>query len=356
MSVLFTPLRLRELTVRNRVWMSPMCQYSAVDGLLGDWHLAHLLTRAVGGVGLVMIEATAVTAGGRISPADVGLYNDGQQRALQRVVTAVHEQGVAVGVQLSHAGRKASVQPPWLGGGPVPDGRGWQSYGPSALAFPGLPAPRELTGAQLDAIASSFAAAARRADEAGVDIVELHAAHGYLLHSFLSPLSNERGDRYGGELTARMRFPLQVVEQVRAAWPDHKPLLLRLSATDYLPDAWDVEQSVVFAKELAVRGVDLVDASSGGIGAAASIPVGPGYQVELAATIRAGADVPTAAVGMITGASQAEQIVATGAADAVFLGRALLSDPYWAHRAGGALGASVTWPVQYQRAPRPAAG
>lgn len=356
MSVLFTPLRLRDLTFRNRVWMSPMCQYSAVDGVLGDWHLAHLLTRAVGGAGLVMTEATAVTADGRISPADVGLYNNEQQRALRRVVTAVHAQGAAVGVQLSHAGRKASAQPPWLGGGPVPDGEGWQSCGPSGLAFPGLPVPRELTKTELDSIADAFVAAARRADEAGVDVVELHAAHGYLLHSFLSPLSNERSDDFGGDLSARMRFPLQVAEQVRAAWPDHKPLLVRVSATDYLPDAWDVEQSVVFAKELAVRGVDLVDASSGGIVAAAPIPVGPGYQVPLAAAIRAGAGVPTAAVGLITEASQAEQIIADGAADAVFLGRALLRDPYWVHRAGDVLGESVPWPVQYQRAQRPAAG
>ncbi len=348
---LFTPLTLRSVTFPNRAWVSPMCQYSARDGLPTDWHLVHLGSRAVGGAGLVMTEATAVTAEGRISPADLGLWSAAHQEALARLVEVVHANGARAGVQLAHAGRKASTRPPWQGHGAVPIGEGgWATCAPSPVAFGDLPAPRELDAAELPGLAQAFAHAAARAAQAGADVVEVHAAHGYLLHQFLSPLSNRRTDGYGGDLAGRMRFPLEVVEAVRAAWPASRPLFVRVSATDWVPGGWDLGQTVAFAKELASRGVDLVDCSSGGLVVDAVVPASPGYQVPFAAAVRAQAGLATAAVGLVTDAGQAQAIVAGGEADAVFLARALLRDPYWPLRAAAELGAEARWPVQYQRA------
>jgi 2,4-dienoyl-CoA reductase-like NADH-dependent reductase (Old Yellow Enzyme family) len=353
MSSLFAPLTLRGTTMRNRVWVSPMCQYSAVDGLPDDWHLVHLGARAVGGAGLVLTEATAVSPEGRISPQDTGLWNDAQAAQWERIASFVRAQGAAVGVQLAHAGRKASTHRPWGGRGHVaPADGGWQTVGASPLAFGQLPAPRELDAAGLAAVRDDFVAAARRADAVGFDVAEVHAAHGYLLNTFLSPLSNSRTDAYGGDLSGRMRFPLEVVEAVRAVWPEHKPLVLRISASDWVEGGWTVDDSVVLAKEAAARGVDLVDCSSGGVSPDQRIDVGPGYQVPFAAAVRA-AGVPSGAVGMITDPRQAEAIVAEGSADVVLLARELLRDPHWPLRAAAELGVDAPWPDQYVRA-RPA--
>ena len=353
MSPLFAPLTLRGTTMRNRIWVSPMCQYSAVDGLPDDWHLVHLGARAVGGAGLVLTEATAVSPEGRISPQDTGLWNDAQAESWERIAAFVRAQGAAVGVQLAHAGRKASSHRPWGGRGYVPpaDG-GWQTVGASALAFGELPAPQELEAAGLAKVRDDFVAAARRADAVGFDVAELHAAHGYLLNTFLSPLSNTRTDAYGGDLAGRMRFPLEVVEAVRAVWPEDKPLVLRISASDWVEGGWTVDDSVLLAKEAAARGVDLVDCSSGGVSPDQRIEVGPGYQVPFAAAVRA-AGVPSGAVGMITEPRQAEAILAEGSADVVLLARELLRDPHWPLRAAAELGADGAWPDQYVRA-RPA--
>jgi 2,4-dienoyl-CoA reductase-like NADH-dependent reductase (Old Yellow Enzyme family) len=358
--VLFEPITLRELTVPNRGWMSPMCQYSAASegpdvGAPTDWHLVHLGSRAVGGAGLVMAEATAVNAEGSISPHDLGLWNDRQQAAFARVARFVSEHGAVAGVQLAHAGRKASVHAPWLGGGPVaPADGGWATVGPSPVAFGDYAPPAELTVAQLARIVDDFAAAARRAVAAGFSVVEVHGAHGYLLHEFLSPYSNRRTDAYGGAFPNRIRLALEVAEAVRAEWPAHLPVLFRVSGTDWLGDdperAWTIEQSVALAKELAARGVDLVDVSSGGNVERVDIPLGPGYQVPLAAAIRAGAGVPVAAVGLITEPEQAEQIIARGEADAVLLAREFLRNPYWPRQAAQVLGVQSRWPDQYLRA------
>ena len=355
MSLLFEPLVLRGATARNRVWVAPMCQYSAAPsgpdaGVPTDWHLVHLGSRAVGGAGAVIAEATAVSPEGRISPRDTGLWNDAQAAAWSRVVAFVQEQGALAGVQLAHAGRKASSHRPWEGRGPVlPEDGGWTPVGPSELAFPGLAQPAALDEAGIAKVRADFVAATRRAVTAGFDVVEVHAAHGYLLHEFLSPLSNTRTDGYGGDLAGRMRLVLEVVEDVRAAWPDDRPLLLRISASDWVEGGWTPEDSVALAKEAAARGVDLVDCSSGG-NVLADIPVGPGYQVPFAAQVRRDAGVPTGAVGLLTDPEQAEQVLAEGSADVVLLARELLRDPYWPLRAAGALGAEVTWPVQYDRA------
>ncbi len=350
MSRLFEPLSLRGVTARNRIWVAPMCQYSAVEGLPDDWHLVHLGARAVGGAGVVLTEATAVSPEGRISPQDTGIWNDEQAGAWARIVAFVQAQGALAGVQLAHAGRKASARRPWDGRGAVAieDG-GWLPVGPSDLAFPGLADPVALDADGIAKVRADFVAAARRADAAGFDVVELHAAHGYLLHEFLSPLSNLRTDGYGGDLAGRMRLTLEVVEDVRAVWPDGKPLLLRISASDWTEGGWTVEESVALAKEAAARGVDLVDCSSGG-NVLAEIPVGPGYQVPFAAQVRRDAGVPTGAVGLITDPHQAEQVVAEGSADVVLLARELLRDPYWPLRAASVLGVDVTWPAQYDRA------
>jgi len=350
-SALFTPLTLRGTTLRNRIWVSPMCQYSATDGRPDDWHLVHLGARAVGGAGLVLTEATAVSAEGRISPADTGIWTDEQAADWARIVRFVRSQGAVAGIQLAHAGRKASTAAPWLGGGPVDlDAGGWATVGPSPLAFGALPAPRELSVAGIRAVVADFAAAAVRARDAGFQVVELHAAHGYLLHQFLSPLANERSDAYGGDFAGRTRLTLEVAEAVRAVWPADQPVLVRISGTDWVQGGWAVDDSVELVRLLGERGVDLVDVSSGGLAPAARIPVGPGYQVGMAEQIRRGSGVPTGAVGMITEVKQAEDVIASGAADAVLLARALLRDPYWPLRAALELGAEPAWPDQYQRA------
>jgi 2,4-dienoyl-CoA reductase-like NADH-dependent reductase (Old Yellow Enzyme family) len=350
MSRLFEPLTLRGVTARNRIWVAPMCQYSAVDGMPDDWHLVHLGARAVGGAGVVLTEATAVSPEGRISPQDTGIWDDAQAQAWARVVAFVQAQGALAGVQLAHAGRKASARRPWEGRGFVaPEDGGWTPVGPSPLAFPGLAEPAELDEEGIGKVRADFVAATRRALAAGFDVVELHAAHGYLLHEFLSPLSNQRTDGYGGDLAGRMRLVLEVVEDVRAVWPQDRPLLLRISASDWTDGGWTVEDSVALAKEAAARGVDLVDCSSGG-NVLAKIPVEPGYQVPFASQVRSGAGVPTGAVGLITDPQQAEQVLADGHADVVLLARELLRDPHWPLRAARELGVDVTWPVQYERA------
>ncbi|MFU8841491.1 MAG: NADH:flavin oxidoreductase/NADH oxidase [Nitriliruptoraceae bacterium] len=346
MARLFTPFRLRGLTLRNRLGVAPMCQYQAVDGLANDWHHVHLVSRAVGGYGLVCTEATAVVPEGRISPADLGLYDDAQAAALEPTVAAIRAAGAATGVQLGHAGRKASTAPPWQGGGPVvPADGGWPVVGPSPEAFDDhLPVPRALTGPELAGIVSAFRSAAARARDIGVDAVEVHAAHGYLLHSFLSPLTNHRDDAYGGDLAGRARLVREVVRAIREVWPDRAPVLVRLSATDWVDGGLTVEDSVQVARWLVADGADLIDCSSGGAVPGVRIPVGPGYQVPLAARIRAGAEVATAAVGMLTEPAQAETVLTTGAADLVLQARASLRDPYWPRRAAVALGAGEDLP------------
>ena len=352
MSQLFRPVELRDLTIRNRVWVSPMCQYSATDGVPDDWHLVHLGSFARGGAGLVFTEAAAVTPEGRISPADAGIWNDEQQQAWARITSFVHAQGAATGIQLAHAGRKASSQVPWLGRGGVADADGgWRPVGPSELAFPGLrPDVHALSGQDIDEVVEAFAAAATRSVQAGFDVLEIHAAHGYLLHEFASPLSNQRTDEYGGSFANRVRLHLRVVEAVRAAVPEATPLVVRISATDWVDGGWTADESVELARLLKAAGVDLVDVSSGGNVADADIPVGPGYHVRFARRVREEAGVASGAVGMITEAKQAEEIVAEGAADVVLLARALLRDPHWALRAAHELGATVDWPKQYERA------
>jgi 2,4-dienoyl-CoA reductase-like NADH-dependent reductase (Old Yellow Enzyme family) len=353
--LLLTPLRLRELELRNRIVVSPMCQYSSPGGLATDWHLVHLGSRAVGGAGLVFTEATAVTEQGRISPDDLGLWSDAHIGPLERVAAFVRGQGAAAGIQLAHAGRKAATAAPWQGGRPLgPEAGGWPVVGPSAMAFaPGYQTPRELTHAEIRNVVAAFAATARRALAAGFQVAEIHGAHGYLLHEFLSPVSNRRGDNYGGSLQNRMRLTLEVVEAVRAVWPPELPVWLRISSTDWAGDGgegWDIIDSVALAKEAGRLGVDVLDCSSGGNLAAAKIPVGPGYQTPFAERIRQEAGVMTAAVGMITSPEQAEHILRTGQADLVVLARELLRNPYWPLRAARRLGGEASWPVQYVRA------
>jgi 2,4-dienoyl-CoA reductase-like NADH-dependent reductase (Old Yellow Enzyme family) len=356
MSLLFTPIRLRDLDIRNRVWVSPMCQYSAEDGLPNEWHLVHLGSFARGGAGLVFTEATAVLPEGRISPQDTGIWNDRQQAEWAPIVEFLHRQGAQAGIQLAHAGRKASTRRPWDGRGGVPDDEGgWQPVAPSAEAFPGLREdPRELTPSDIAAVVEAFAAAAVRSLDAGFDVLEIHAAHGYLLHEFLSPLSNHRQDEYGGSFENRARLLLDVVDAVRGAVPASTPLVVRISGTDWTEGGWSIEDSVRLTGRLREHGVDLVDVSSGGNVADAQIPVGPGYQVELARRVREEGGLPSGAVGMITEPKQAEEILASGAADVVLLARALLRDPHWAlqaaHELGVAVGEGVDWPEQYLRA------
>jgi 2,4-dienoyl-CoA reductase-like NADH-dependent reductase (Old Yellow Enzyme family) len=352
MSKLFSPIQLRSLTLRNRVFVSPMCMYSSHDGVPNDWHMVHLGSRAVGGAAMVMVEATAVTPDGRISPADSGLWNATQTAAFAPIARFIAEQGAVPAIQLGHAGRKASVQPPWLGGAALAavDG-GWQPCAPSPLPFsPASPIPRALEVAELEQLCTAFEDAVERALQAGFKAVELHMAHGYLLHQFLSPLSNHRSDAYGGSLENRMRFPLQVARRVRALWPQELPLLVRISATDWVEGGWDLEQSLQLCRQLKELEIDLVDCSSAGLVPDAVIPVGPGFQTPLSASIRAGVGIATGAVGMITEAVQAEQIVATGQADVVFLARQLLRDPYWPIQAARELKAEHRWPPQYERA------
>ncbi len=352
MSLLFTPLTLRGMTFGNRVWLAPMCQYSAVDGVPDDWHLVHLGARATGGFGLLLTEATAVAPDGRISPQDTGLWNEAQVRSWSRIIDFVHGQGTRIGVQLAHAGRKASTYRPWAetpGTVPAAEG-GWRTAAPSALAYPGYERPEALSTAEIADVVTAFADSAVRADRAGFDVVEIHAAHGYLLHQFLSPRSNHRTDSYGGDLAGRSRFLLETVAAVRRVWSD-KPLLVRLSGTDWVEGGWDIEQTTELARWLAAADVDLIDMSSGG-NEPASIPVGPSYQVPLAAEVRRRVDVPVGAVGLITEPQQAEQILAVGDADVVLLARAALREPSWPLRAAHELGLGhreIGYPAQYVR-------
>jgi 2,4-dienoyl-CoA reductase-like NADH-dependent reductase (Old Yellow Enzyme family) len=354
-SALFAPLRLRETTLRNRIAVSPMCQYSAREGLPTTWHLVHLGSRAVGGAGLVLAEATAVTPEGRISPGDAGIWSDAHAEAWAPIARFVAEQGAVPGLQLAHAGRKASTDVPWRGGGSLDaDTGGWPPVGPSPLPFSrGHPVPRELSADELPGIVGAFRDGARRAAEAGFAAVEIHMAHGYLLHQFLSPLTNRRTDDYGGSPENRRRLPLEVARAVREAFPVERPVLVRISATDWVEGGWDLEQSIVLARELRAAGVDLVDCSSGGAVPGARVPVAPGYQVPFAQAIRERAGVATGAVGMITEPAQAEAVVAGGSADLVLLAREVLRDPYWPLHAARALRVAVRWPDQYLRA-RPA--
>jgi 2,4-dienoyl-CoA reductase-like NADH-dependent reductase (Old Yellow Enzyme family) len=329
-----------------------MCQYSSRDGLPDEWHLVHLGSRAVGGAGLVMVEATGVSPEGRISPGDTGIWSDEQASAFRPVASFLKAHGAAAGIQLAHAGRKASTDVPWRGGKPLKESEGgWQTLAPSALPFAeGHAIPREMGAADIEAVTQQFADAARRSLEAGFEVIEIHMAHGYLLHEFLSPLSNRRSDEYGGSLEARAQFPLKVAEAVRRVCPASLPVFVRISATDWAEGGWDLRQSIQFSRWLRELGIDLIDCSSGGLLPGVKIPVGPGYQTPFAAAIRKEAGIATGAVGMITEARQAEEIIAGGEADAVFLARAMLRDPYWALHAAKALGVDVPGPVQYGRA------
>jgi len=355
-AALLQPLNLRGVTFPSRIVVSPMCQYCAQDGLADDWHLVHLGSRAVGGAGLVFAEASAVTARGRISSADLGIWSEAHIEPLARVTAFLRRMGAVSGMQLAHAGRKASCLPPWLGGARVnPEAEGgWEIVAPSPVPFSeGEPAPRELDTDSIAEVTAAFVAAARRAVAAGFDVVELHAAHGYLLHQFLSPLSNRRTDAYGGTLKNRMRLTLETTEAIRNALPESMPLFVRVSATDWVEGGWDLEQTVALAKELKGLGVDLMDITTGGLVPHARIPVGPGYQVPFAEAVRKRADMPVSAVGMITEPRQAEEIVASGQADMVMLGRQMLREPYFALNAAQALGGEAKWPTQYGYAVRP---
>ncbi len=353
MPSLLDSLSLRSLTLPNRIAVSPMCQYSGTDGFANDWHLVHLGSRAVGGAGLVLTEATAVAAEGRISPQDLGIWQDAHVEGLARITRFIHAQGAQAGIQLAHAGRKASTWRPWDGNGAVPaSAGGWtRVVAPTALSFaPGYPEPAALDEAGVAAVVQAFAAAARRALAAGFRVVEIHAAHGYLVHEFLSPLSNRRTDRYGGSFENRTRLAREVVAAVRAEWPEALPLFVRISSTDWVEGGWDLEQSVELARELKRLGVDLVDCSSGGAVPGVQIPAGPGYQAPFAERIRHAVGIATGAVGMITEPVQADHIIRTGQADVVLLAREMLRDPYWPLHAAQALGGAASWPVQYLRA------
>lgn len=354
MSALFQPYPLRDLSLRNRIAVAPMCQYSAIDGTPNHWHLVHLGSRALGGAGLVIAEASAVEAIGRISPSDAGIYRDEHVEAWTPITRSIREAGAVPGIQLAHAGRKASVDLPWRGGRSLgPEQDGWTNIvAPSALAFDDRSrTPQSLSVEQIGGIVRAFARGAERALAAGFELIELHGAHGYLLHEFLSPLSNQRTDEYGGSFDNRIRFTLEIIDAVRAVWPERLPLFLRISATDWVESGgWDVEQSVELARRVKSRGVDLIDVSSGGNVARVKIPVGPGYQVPFAARIRREADIATGAVGLITDPHQAQSIVADGEADLVLLARELLRDPYWPYHAAKILGVEVPAPDQYKRA------
>jgi len=350
---LFDELQIRALTLRNRIAVSPMCQYSCVDGVANEWHFVHLGSRAVGGAALVFTEATAVTADGRISPQDLGIWTDAQAEALAPIVAFVRAQGAAAGVQLAHAGRKASTRRPWDPPGVVPESEGgWARVeAPSAIPFSAeMLVPHAMIEEEIVAVKEKFVAAARRALAAGFQVIELHAAHGYLFHEFLSPLSNTRTDRYGGSFENRTRIVCETAAAVRAVWPETHPLFVRVSATDWTDGGWDLPQSIELARALKACGVDLIDASSGGNVATAKIPLGPGYQVPFAEAIRRDAGIATGAVGLITGAAQADEVIRSGQADMVLLARELLRDPYWPMRAATDLGRTMAWPAQYLRA------
>jgi 2,4-dienoyl-CoA reductase-like NADH-dependent reductase (Old Yellow Enzyme family) len=349
---LFDPLPLRGLTLPHRIVVSPMCQYSSTDGLASDWHLVHLGSRAIGGAAIVFTEATAVAPEGRISPQDLGIWSDAHIDGLARLAKFVRAQGSVAGIQLAHAGFKGSTRRPWEGQGPVDaDEGGWQPVGPTREPFaPGYPLPHPLDAQDIPAIVRSFADAASRALAAGFQVAEVHAAHGYLIHEFLSPLTNHRADQYGGSFENRVRLCLDVVDAVRRAWPEQLPVFVRISSTDWMEGGWDIDQSVALAAWLKEHGVDLIDCSSGGAAPLARIPVAPGYQVPFAERIRREARIATGAVGMITTAQQADDIVSSGQADCVLLARQMLRDPYFPLHAAQALGVGIAWPAQYLRA------
>ena len=351
MTHLFDPISLRGLTFANRVWVSPMCQYSANDGVIGDWHMAHLGAFATGGAGLIVAEATGVVPEGRISIGCPGLYNDTQLQEWNRITDLVHTQGVKIGVQLAHAGRKAGTTRPGSDHHmATPEEGGWQAVAPSPIAFPGYPEPRELSIDDIKALVKSFGTAARRAVEAGFDLVEIHAAHGYLIHEFYSPLSNMRSDEYGGSFENRTRFLKEVVSEVRSAIPEAMPLFVRISASDWSEGGWSEGESILLAPELTALGVDLIDVSSGGNVSKAKITVGPGYQVHFADSIRNAGGAVTSTVGLITDPLQAEEIISTGKADAIMMGREFLRNPRWPLHAAAVLGQEVKWPIQLERA------
>ena len=351
--MLFTPLQLREVTLRNRIAVSPMCQYSAEDGLANDWHLVHLGSRAVGGAGLVVVEATAVEPRGRISPGDLGIWNDAQVEPLARIARFVESQGAVPCLQLGHAGRKASTRTPWDQGG-APFGEkdgGWPVVAPSAIPFaPGHPVPTPLDLPGVAALTRAFVDAAGRASAAGFRAIELHAAHGYLVHQFLSPLANRREDAYGGSFENRTRFAREVVTALRGVWPERLPLLVRVSATDWVDGGWTIDETVELARSLRGLGVDLIDTSSGGMVATARVPIGAGYQTAFAERIRREAGIATGTVGMITAPEQAEHVLRTGQADVVLLAREMLRDPYWPLHAAPRVHVEAQWPKQYLRA------
>jgi 2,4-dienoyl-CoA reductase-like NADH-dependent reductase (Old Yellow Enzyme family) len=349
---LFSPLKIKNIELRNRIAVSPMCEYSSTDGFANDWHLVHLGSRAIGGAALIITEATAVSAEGRISPGDLGIWKDEHIEKLKQIANFIHEHGAVAGVQLAHAGRKASHNVPWVGGKQIPSDKenGWKSFAPSALPFtPDEETPLEIDQAGIEKVKTDFKAAAARVLKAGFKVIEIHAAHGYLLHEFYSPLSNHRTDEYGGSFENRIRLLLEVVAAVKETWPAENPLLVRISSSDWTEGGWTADDSVKLATALKKAGVDLIDCSSGG-NVLAQIPLKPGYQVEFAEKVRKGADILTGAVGLITEAVQANEIVQNGQADIVLLAREMLRDPYFPLRAAHELGKEIKWPVQYERA------
>lgn len=356
--ILFTPYQIKSVQLRNRIVVSPMCQYSSTDGFADNWHLVHLGSRATGGAGLIITEATAVSPEGRISFADLGIYKDEHIAKLKEITDFIHANGAVAGTQLAHAGRKASHIQPWLGGKQIPSDQpnGWKTVGPSAIAFAdGEEAPLELDKAGIEKVKADFKAAAARALQAGFKLIELHGAHGYLIHQFLSPLSNHRTDEYGGAFENRVRLLLEIIDEVKQVWPDDLPFFVRLSATDWTEGGWNITESVQLAKLLKEKGVDVIDTSTAG-NVLAKIPVGPGYQVQFADQIRREAGIATGAVGMITNAQQAENILEEGMADLILMARELLRDPYFPLRAANELGYDdLKWPEQYERAKRPKA-
>ncbi|HQU82730.1 MAG TPA: NADPH dehydrogenase NamA [Pyrinomonadaceae bacterium] len=351
-SKLFEKYKIRGVEFRNRIWVSPMCQYSSEDGMPTDWHLVHLGSRAVGGAGLIIQEATAVSSIGRISPSDAGIWSDAHADAYKKITKFIKENGAIAGIQLAHAGRKASTSEPWNGGKKVEENNGgWETVAPSAIAFADdYPMPREMTKDDIEKTTEDFVTAAKRSVEAGFEVVEIHAAHGYLFHEFLSPISNKRTDEYGGSLGNRMRFLLETARKVRAAVPENLPVFVRISASDWMENGWDLEQSIALCKELKAIGIDLIDVSTGGNVMYAKIPVAPNYQVSFAAEIRKQVRIATGAVGMITEPKQAEEILQNGEADAILMAREFLRDPYFPFTAAKELGGEVDVPKQYGRA------
>lgn len=352
MAQLFSPIQFRDLKIKNRIFVSPMCQYSAREGVAQNWHLVHLGTRATGGAGLVMAEASAVSPEGRISPDDLGIWSDEQAQALKPVTDFIHSQGAVSAIQLAHAGRKAGTQVPWKGGKPLSLAEGgWPVIAPSAVAYKSnYQTPQEMSEKEMSRILSCFEASAERSLKAGFQVIEIHMAHGYLLHEFLSPLSNFRKDPYGGSFENRIRFPLKIATSLRKIWPAHLPVFVRISASDWVEGGWDIDESVLFSKELKKVGIDLIDVSSGGLSDAQKIPVVPHYQVPFAERIKQEAEIATGAVGLITDAEAAEKVLVEKKADAIFLARELLRNPYWPLKAAKKLGAQISWPPQYERA------